>query len=695
MSLEALIWPAARAGDAIVAAAEAAGFETRREPTGPPPEGKLSEPWLEDAARWLGVELEPVVADYPDVPALVQASAPALIRVEGGLLAVARASRAHLELLSPAGGTRRVPASAVVELLTAPKIQAIAPEIEGIIAAAQIPSGRHPALRASMLQTRLRHAAIEGVALLRRPIDLPLSQQAQHLRLIPRLGALAGLHLFGYLCLVLSWLAIGRTMLSGRVDRGWLGLWALLLATGVLVRLGASFAAGQLAIQVSASLRARLLTGALRLSPDRVRGEGVGRSLGRIFESSALETLAVSGGFTAMFALTELTVVLVVLALGSAGLLQVALLLLLLGASAALVRGYVRARGAWTEERLAITHELIDAMNGHATRLVQQPLADRHTAEDQALARYVRRSEELDRRVTWLQAAVPRGWLVLASLCLAPSLLFGQAEVSSLATSFFGMLLGYGALLKLADAATRLTDAAISWRSVAPLVSAGGEPRVRAAPAIAHAPPSSGQPLAAVRALVYRAPRASVPLLSGCELSIAEGDRLLLLGPSGAGKSTLAQLLGGLRRPDNGLVLAGGLDRSTLGERGWQRRIAMVPQFHDNHVFFGPLAFNLLMGRGWPTSAHEIEVARALCEELGLGPTIARMPDGLFQLVGETGWQLSHGEQSRVFLARALLSGAPLVVLDESLAALDPDTLMLAIRCIERRASAALVIAHP
>mgnify|MGYP000851217962 CR=1 FL=1 len=65
----------------------------------------------------------------------------------------------------------------------------------------------------------------------------------------------------------------------------------------------------------------------------------------------------------------------------------------------------------------------------------------------EALARYVRRSEELDRRVTWLQAAVPRGWLVLASLCLAPSLLFGQAEVSSLATSFFGMLLGYGALL--------------------------------------------------------------------------------------------------------------------------------------------------------------------------------------------------------------------------------------------------------
>jgi len=65
------------------------------------------------------------------------------------------------------------------------------------------------------------------------------------------------------------------------------------------------------------------------------------------------------------------------------------------------------------------------------------------------------------------------------------------------------------------------------------------------------------------------------------------------------------------------------------------------------------------------------------------------------QMVGEGGWQLSHGERSRVFLARALLQGGDALVLDESFAALDPETLAVAWRVAEARAPALLVIAHP
>ena len=65
------------------------------------------------------------------------------------------------------------------------------------------------------------------------------------------------------------------------------------------------------------------------------------------------------------------------------------------------------------------------------------------------------------------------------------------------------------------------------------------------------------------------------------------------------------------------------------------------------------------------------------------------------QMVGETGWQLSHGEKSRLFIARALLQWANLVVLDESFAALDPSNLRRALECVLRRAPALLVIAHP
>jgi ATP-binding cassette subfamily B protein len=71
------------------------------------------------------------------------------------------------------------------------------------------------------------------------------------------------------------------------------------------------------------------------------------------------------------------------------------------------------------------------------------------------------------------------------------------------------------------------------------------------------------------------------------------------------------------------------------------------------------------------------------------------MPSGLFQMVGETGWQLSHGERSRLYIARALLQRADLVIFDESFAALDPENLAKALGCVLRRAPTLMVIAHP
>jgi ATP-binding cassette subfamily B protein len=64
-------------------------------------------------------------------------------------------------------------------------------------------------------------------------------------------------------------------------------------------------------------------------------------------------------------------------------------------------------------------------------------------------------------------------------------------------------------------------------------------------------------------------------------------------------------------------------------------------------------------------------------------------------MVGEMGWQLSHGERSRLFIARALLQEAEVVILDESFAALDPETLQRALLCVIQRAKTLVVIAHP
>jgi ATP-binding cassette subfamily B protein len=692
----AAIWSGAHAGEALVALVDAAGFESRHAALGAPAGELASDAWLCDAASWLGVEARPVAAAFAEVPSLVRGCAPALIRVEGrGFLAVASVRGRELCALGPDGDRHRIPAADVVAALRAPAIASIAAELDAMMQAVAVPPRRRDRAHDALCAARLHDAPIQGVTMIRHSVDTPLRVHARNLRLAARLAAVAALHLAGYLASIASWWVLGRTFLSGRVDAGWLAAWAMLVATGLVGRTAASWAAGRLAIDAAGVLRLRLLAGALRLPADVVRGEGAGRSLGRVFESEAFESLAVTGGFAALFAAIELVIVLGVLGLGAGGFLHVALLAVTLAVAVLGWRRYHGARRAWTDERLAITHHLVDVMNGHATRLAQQPIAEHHVVEDQALVRYVRRSEQLDRSVAWIQTAIPRGWLVIASVGLAPTLIGGGVDVAPLAIAFGGMLLAYGALVQLGDAATRLSDAAIAWRAVAPLVTAGGTRLDVAPPSLAHGRPSPGQPLAVVRGLVYHAPRDPAPVLAGCDLQIREGDRVLLEGRSGAGKSTLASIIGGLRRPHAGLVLASGLDRAMLGESGWRRRIALVPQFHDNHIFFGPLAFNLLMARAWPPSPADLADARAVCVELGLGPTLDRMPAGLFELVGETGWRLSHGERSRVFLARALLSPAPLVVLDESLAALDPATLIDAIGCIERRARAALVIAHP
>jgi ATP-binding cassette subfamily B protein len=121
------------------------------------------------------------------------------------------------------------------------------------------------------------------------------------------------------------------------------------------------------------------------------------------------------------------------------------------------------------------------------------------------------------------------------------------------------------------------------------------------------------------------------------------------------------------------LLLLDGLDWQTLGAEGWRRRIVSAPQFHENHILAGTFAFNLLMGKRWPPSPEDLDEAETLCHELGLGELLQRMPAGLMQMVGETGWQLSHGERSRLYIARALLQGSDLIILDESFAALDPE----------------------
>jgi ATP-binding cassette subfamily B protein len=297
----------------------------------------------------------------------------------------------------------------------------------------------------------------------------------------------------------------------------------------------------------------------------------------------------------------------------------------------------------------------------------------------------------MDQSAVVLLSIVPRGWLVLGLIGLAPAFISGARSPARIAISVGGILLAFRALRRLVSGAWQLTGAAIAWQRVSVLYRAASRRDSVGSLAI-H--PRESSLLVEARDVVFSYPKQAAPVLNGCSLRISAGDRMVLEGLSGGGKSTLVALLVGLREPNSGLLRMDGLDRETLGSEAWHRRIAAAPQFHENHVLTETFAFNLFMGKRKALGPTDFEEAQAICRELGLDGLLERMPAGMLQMVGETGWQLSHGERSRLYIARALLQDADLVVLDESFAALDPENLQRALECVLKRAKSLLVVAH-
>ncbi len=295
----------------------------------------------------------------------------------------------------------------------------------------------------------------------------------------------------------------------------------------------------------------------------------------------------------------------------------------------------------------------------------------------------------MDRWGVLLNSFVPGGWLLAGVAALMPAFSVG-VPATSLAVGLGGVLLAYQALRSALAGASNLIGAGVSWRAAAPLFRAATAVEPEGA-----AEGAAGRTVLDASDVTFRYRPDGPLVLNGIDLRMERGDRALLEGASGRGKSTLVSILCGLREPVSGLLTSGGLDRASIGARQWRKKVAAAPQYHENHIVTGTLAFNLLMGRAWPPIHEDMQEAVQVCRELGLGDLLERMPAGIQQMVGDTGWQLSQGERSRVFLARALLQKSEMTILDESFAALDPENLRLAMECSIRRANTLLVVAHP
>ncbi|MEU6483263.1 ABC transporter ATP-binding protein [Streptomyces sp. NPDC046887] len=157
------------------------------------------------------------------------------------------------------------------------------------------------------------------------------------------------------------------------------------------------------------------------------------------------------------------------------------------------------------------------------------------------------------------------------------------------------------------------------------------------------------------------------PVLSGVSLRLAEGTMTALVGPSGSGKTTVGKLIPRFWDVDGGVVRVGGVDVREIDPEVLMSKVSVV--FQDVYLFEGTILENIRLGRPGATDEEVREAGRlARVEEIA-----QRLPYGWDQKVGEGGALLSGGERQRVSIARAILKDAPIVLLDEATASLDPE----------------------
>lgn len=262
----------------------------------------------------------------------------------------------------------------------------------------------------------------------------------------------------------------------------------------------------------------------------------------------------------------------------------------------------------------------------------------------------------------------------------------------------------YAPLTALASARVEVMSALVSFDRVfevldlKPLITEAEQPKPAPEGAVSVEldrvdfayPAADKVSLASLEEVAVLDPRAGAQVLHEVSFRAEPGQMIALVGSSGAGKSTIAQLITRLYDTDGGAIRLSGVDVRDLSFDALRSTVGLVTQ--DGHLFHESIRQNLQLAK---PDATDDEIWSAL-ERARLRPLVESLPDGLDTVVGERGYRLSGGERQRLTIARLLLTGPRVVILDEATAHLDSTSEAAVQAALENalEGRTAIVIAH-
>ncbi|CAH0177645.1 putative ABC transporter ATP-binding protein HI_0664 [Microbacterium oxydans] len=364
---------------------------------------------------------------------------------------------------------------------------------------------------------------------------------------------------------------------------------------------------------------------------------------------------------------------------------------LLVAAAVAIGMGWLfgaRAEALVSARRAELSAALVDYIGSLDVLLAygaEEQARARVTAADAALRRVVSRASLAQSVAAGVVSAVAGAASVWALAVAAPGLATGAIDGPWLAVAVLVPMVVF-------EVFGAVPIAAASWRSVRSSAERIVDVLPERMPAELRSDDGADAEIDGTPVLRLRDVRATwpggAPALRGVDLELLPGERVLVAGPSGAGKSSLAAVLVGFLAAEGEFTL-GGADASGLSGPTLRRTVGLCEQ--SPQLFDEDIRQNLLFARDSATDAELLEVL----DRVGLADW-ARDRGGLDARVGDRGALVSGGQAQRIALARALLRGFPVLVLDEPTAGVDPDASDALLRDLLRAAGdqSVLLISH-